>query len=133
MPAMARAADAVQKLDNIEPALRRLERLTFLLDEAIRVPGTKWRIGLDGIAGFIPGVGDSITGLIALYPVLEAWRLGAPAGLLARMLLNVGIDTAVGSVPVLGDLFDLTFKSNRRNIELLRRHLHRERGIAPKP
>lgn len=127
---MARAFDSVEKMDAIEPVLRRLDRLAFLLDEAVRVPGTKWRIGLDGIAGFIPGIGDGITGLIALYPIIEAWRMGAPASLLARMLANVGIDTAVGSVPVLGDLFDMAFKSNRRNIELLRQHLHRQRGPA---
>ena len=103
--------------------LRRLDRFAHLLDEAFRIPGTRWRIGLDGLAGFVPGIGDGVTALVALYPVLEAYRHGAPPALLARMLANLGIDTAVGAVPILGDIFDVAFKANRRNVELLRRHL----------
>jgi hypothetical protein len=113
-------------LDRREAAaasLRRLDRFAFLLDEAFRVPGTRWRIGLDGLVGFVPGLGDAATALVALYPIVEAWRHGAPPALIGRMLANLGIDTAVGSVPLLGDLFDVAFKANRRNVELLRRHL----------
>jgi hypothetical protein len=108
---------------DIEAVLRRLDRFAFLLDAALRIPGTRWRIGLDGLLGFIPGLGDAATSLIALYPVIEAWRLGAPPAVLARMLGNLGLDLAVGAVPLLGDVFDVAFKANRRNVHLLRRHL----------
>jgi hypothetical protein len=109
--------------DAVETVLRRLDRFAFLLDEAFRVPGTRWRVGLDGIVGIVPGIGDGVTALVALYPLIEAWRHGAPPALLAKMLANLGIDTAVGAVPILGDIFDARFKTNRRNVELLRQHL----------
>lgn len=104
-------------------ALRRLDRLAHLMDGAFRLPGTRWRFGLDGLLGFVPGAGDSVTALVSLYVLVEAWRLGAPPGLVLRMLGNVGLDWAVGSVPLVGDFFDLAFKANRRNLDLLRRHL----------
>lgn len=103
-------------------AIERLERLAFWLDERFRVPGTNWRIGLDGLLGLVPGVGDTATALLSLYLVLEAKRLGVPNGLILRMLANVGLDAAVGSLPLFGDLFDFAFKANRRNLRLLRRH-----------
>ncbi|MEK0084828.1 DUF4112 domain-containing protein [Benzoatithermus flavus] len=120
---MAQRSFAGSPASSIEHTLRRLDLLAFLLDEAVRIPGTRWRIGLDGLIGIVPGIGDAVTGLLALYPVLEAWRYGAPAHLIARMLANLGVDVAVGAVPVLGDIFDVGFKANRRNVELLRRHL----------
>ena len=104
-------------------ALRRLERLAYWLDGAFRLPGTRWRFGLDGILGLVPGAGDSLTAVAGAYIILEAWRLGVPSNVIARMLGNIGIDWAVGSVPVLGDVFDFAFKSHRRNVDLLRRHL----------
>ena len=122
---MARTAPLGIERAGVEATLRRLDRFAHLLDEAFRIPGTRWRIGLDGLAGFVPGIGDGVTALVALYPIIEAYRHGAPAGLIGRMLANLGIDTAVGAVPVLGDIFDVTFKANRRNVELLRRHLSR--------
>lgn len=109
----------------IDASLQRLERFAFLLDEAFRVPGTRWRVGLDGLVGLVPGIGDAATALIALYPIIEAWRHGAPTSLIARMLGNLGVDTAVGAVPLVGDLFDMRFKANRRNVDLLRKHLRR--------
>lgn len=111
----------------VEATMRRLDTFAHLLDRAVRIPGTNWRIGLDGIAGFIPGIGDSVTALVSLYPVLEAWRHGAPPALLLRMLGNVGLDGLVGSVPVAGDLFDVFFKANTRNVALLREHLRTRR------
>lgn len=122
--AAAITADAAAALAPADPAaLRRLERLARLLDGAFRVPGTRWRFGLDGLAGLVPGVGDSLTALVGLYMLLEARRAGAPGGLLARMLGNVAVDWAAGSVPVLGDLFDFAFKANKKNLELVEKHL----------
>jgi hypothetical protein len=105
------------------PRLQRLERLAHWMDGAFRVPGLGWRFGLDGILGLVPGAGDTVAGLVGLYMLLEARRLGAPSAVILRMLANLGLDLAVGSVPVLGDVFDFAFKANRRNLDLLRRHL----------
>ena len=102
-------------------ALARLERLVRLLDDRFSLGG--FRFGLDGLVGLIPGVGDSFGLLASAYIVLEAWRLGAPRGVLLRMVVNLLLDFFVGAVPVLGDLFDFGFKANRRNFNLLRRAL----------
>jgi hypothetical protein len=106
--------------------IARLESVAALLDTAFVVPGTNFRFGFDGLVGLVPGVGDALTTAVSLWLVKEAHALGAPGHLIARMLANVGIDFAVGAVPVLGDAFDLIWKSNRRNLHLLRRHLERE-------
>lgn len=121
----ARATWGDVPADPVEASLRRLDRFALILDEAFRIPGTRWRIGLDGMIGLVPGIGDALTAAIALYPLAEGWRHGVPKRLLARMLGNVGFDAAVGAIPILGDIFDLRFKSNRRNVELLRRHFRR--------
>ncbi|WP_158045915.1 DUF4112 domain-containing protein [Skermanella pratensis] len=110
-----------------------LERLADLLDSRWRIPGTRIPIGLDGIASIIPVVGDSATGVVAAYLVFQAARLGVPRSTLLRMLGNVGVDWAVGSIPVVGTLFDIGFKANRRNMRLLREHLERDRGPAERP
>jgi hypothetical protein len=94
-----------------------------LLDDAIRVPGTKLRFGIDPIVGMIPGLGDLLGGAASAYIILEAARAGAPASVLLRMTMNVGMDTIVGTVPLVGDLFDFAWKSNSRNAELLARHV----------
>ena len=112
----------------VRAALRRVEQLAYWLDDRFRVPGTRFRIGLDGLVGLIPGVGDAVTNLLTAYIVYEAWRLGIPTSTLLRMLANLGIDTVVGVVPVLGDLLDIGFKANRRNLKLLHRHLT-EHGV----
>jgi hypothetical protein len=90
-----------------------------VLDTAVRIPGTPVRFGLDAVLGLIPGVGDVVGAAAAGYIVLAAARLGAPPSVLVRMLLNVGVDTVVGAVPLLGDLFDIGFKANSRNVRLL--------------
>jgi hypothetical protein len=105
---------------------RRVERLTYLahlLDDRFRIPGTRHRIGLDGLIGLVPGIGDAATTLVSLYIVLEARRLGLPATKLARMGLNVGVDALLGAVPLVGDLFDVAWKANRRNLWLVLEHL----------
>ena len=106
-----------------QAALRRVERLAYWLDDRYRVPGTRFRVGFDGIIGLIPGVGDAVTSTLTAYIIYEAWRLGVPTSTLARMLANLGIDGVVGIVPVVGDLLDIGYKANRRNLKLLHRHL----------
>ena len=102
----------------------RVEGLEQLLERAIRLPGG-FRIGLDSIVGLVPVAGDVLTGAMGLYLVWEARNLGMSGWALARMLGNVGIDTALGMVPVAGDLFDFIFKSNSKNMRLIKRHLDR--------
>ena len=103
--------------------LERAERLAFLLDDAIRIPGTSFRIGLDPLIGLVPGLGDAIGALASAWIVVEAARFGAPRAVLARMLYNIGIDSLIGAVPGPGDLFDFVWKSDAKNVALLRRHL----------
>ena len=108
-------------------SLTRVRTVSDLLDNALRVPGTNIRVGLDPLVGLIPGVGDLVGGLASAYIILEAARAGAPTSVLLRMLGNVGIDTALGAIPVAGDLFDVGWKSNARNVRLLERHLEAPR------
>ena len=106
-----------------EARLRRLEAFADLLDARFRIPGTGWRFGLDSVVGLVPGIGDAATAAIALWVLWQSHRLGASKAVLARMAGNVALDAVFGSVPLVGDIFDATFKSNRRNVMLLRRHL----------
>jgi hypothetical protein len=108
-----------------EQSLRRLDSLSYLLDNSIPIPGTGRRFGLDAVIGLIPGFGDATGALMSAYIVVQAARLGAPAASLVRMLLNVGIEAVVGAIPFAGDLFDAWFKSNARNVALLRSELAR--------
>lgn len=94
-----------------------------MLDSAIRIPGTGIRAGADSIIGLVPVVGDLAGAALSGYIVLASARLGAPASTLLRMLLNIAIDTVVGSVPVLGDMFDVGWRANIKNADLLDRHL----------
>jgi hypothetical protein len=102
-----------------------LRQLARLLDAAVRVPGTNIRFGLDAVLGLIPGAGDIAGGLLSTFIILQAAKLGAPRSVLARMVMNVGVDSIVGAVPILGDLFDVGWKSNLRNTELLERYVDR--------
>lgn len=99
--------------------LRRAERLARMLDTRWRIPGTPVRFGIDSIVGLIPGVGDTIMVLPSLWMMHVAYRHGAPKRTIAKMAGNAGVDYVVGSVPLLGDIFDLFFKSHRRNATLL--------------
>jgi hypothetical protein len=110
-----------------EERIARVEALATLLDTALVVPGTNLRFGFDALIGLVPGIGDAVTMAVSLWLVKEARALGAPGHLVARMLGNIAIDSVVGAVPLLGDAFDLVWKSNRRNLHLLRRHLESER------
>jgi Domain of unknown function (DUF4112) len=103
--------------------LARARALTRLLDSAAKIPGTGIRFGLDPVLGVVPGLGDVCGAALAGYLVLLAQRLGAPRAVVLRMLTNVAVDTACGTVPVLGDAFDVAFKSSTRNLALLERAL----------
>lgn len=103
--------------------LKRLRALSYILDNAIPIPGTPYRIGIDPILGLIPGGGDIAGALLSAYIVFSAGMLGAPKDSLVQMLLNIVLESVVGTVPVLGDLFDATWKANVKNLELLETHL----------
>jgi hypothetical protein len=104
-------------------ARERLARLAFLLDSAWRVPGIGIRFGADALLGLVPGVGNLATTALSAYLIHEAWRLGLPRVALLRMIGNVALDSAVGAVPVLGNVVDLFWRANRRNMAILARHL----------
>lgn len=111
--------------------IERLEALARLLDTRFTLPGTGVRFGLDGLLGLIPGVGDTVTGLISAYLIAEAAKMGARKRTVLRMAWNAGLDLVLGAIPVVGDLFDFAFKANRKNVGLLLReqaHLTANRG-----
>ncbi|GJE02934.1 MULTISPECIES: DUF4112 domain-containing protein [Methylobacterium] len=114
-----------------EQTLARLELMAHILDTAFVIPGINRRIGLDAVMGLLPVVGDAVSTAISSYIIWEARRLGAPRWLIGRMIANTAIDGVVGVVPLVGDLFDAAFKANRRNVELLRRHLERSGKLKP--
>ncbi len=100
-----------------------LQRVEILLDEAFRIPGTSLRFGLDGVIGLVPGLGDVLAGLLSLLIPLAAWTRGLPYITLLRMAANLALGVLIGSIPLVGDVFDIAWKANRRNYQLLRRHL----------
>ena len=99
------------------------------MDTAFVVPGTGIRFGVDGLIGLVPGIGDFVTTALSLYLVHEAWQLGAPRHVIGRMLANVALDGVIGAVPVAGDVFDVMWRANRRNVRILREWIDRE-GFA---
>jgi hypothetical protein len=109
--------------------IARINALATLLDTALVIPGTGVRFGLDAVIGLVPAVGDLVTTLLSLFVVHEAYQLGAPRHLLARMLGNVALDGLFGAVPVVGDAFDVMWRANRRNIRLLREWLDRQDDV----
>ncbi len=113
-------------LDRSPAAVRaRLEALETSLEGSFRVPGTRHRFGLDAILGLVPVLGDVLGGLMSTYFIWEARNLGMSKWQLTRMGANVVIDTALGFVPVVGDVFDFAFRSNRRNLRIVKKHLDR--------
>ncbi|MEI9969086.1 MAG: DUF4112 domain-containing protein [Terracidiphilus sp.] len=100
-----------------------LRNLEILLDEAFPIPGTRIRFGLDAIVGLVPGIGDVLAGLASIVFPLAGWIRGLPYITLVRMVVNLGIGVLVGSIPLLGDAFDIAWKANRRNYRLLTLHL----------
>ena len=106
--------------------IARLDKLATLLDVAFRIPFTKFRFGVDGLIGLAPGFGDVVTTGLSLWIVHEAYQLGVPRPVLLRMLGNVAIDGMIGAVPVAGDVFDVLWRGNKRNVRILREHFERE-------
>lgn len=98
-----------------------LERLSWMMDDLFRIPGIGWRFGIDALAGLIPGFGDTATSLVSFYILASAVRYRVPKITLFRMGVNLGIDYLVGALPFVGDLFDAWWKSNQRNVQLLRK------------
>ena len=109
--------------------LRNLRKLSNLLDKSLGIPGTPYSIGLDPIIGLVPGGGDLVTGLLSFYIVFTAARLGLPRETLVRLVSNILIDVFVGSFPIFGDLFDVAWKANSKNMDLLEQHFSVPRTI----
>jgi hypothetical protein len=107
-----------------EERLYRLHWLSRILDTALSIPGTSLRFGLDGVLGLIPGIGDPMGALLSSYVIFESARVGAPKRLLLRMIGNVALESLIGVIPLLGDLFDFGWKANVRNLALLRANQH---------
>jgi len=101
----------------------RVRKLTTILDSSLRIPFTHRTVGLDPILGLVPWAGDAIGALLSGYLVWESARLGVSRGTLVRMLLNVALETVIGVIPLIGDLFDAAWKANSRNLKMLERHL----------
>ena len=113
-----------------QQSLARLDVLAKLMDSSFTLPGTNIRMGLDGIIGLVPIAGDLISGMISSYIIWEARRLGASRWVIGRMMTNTLIDTTFGIVPVVGDAFDILFRSNIRNLALLKKHLAKKGIVA---
>ena len=112
--------------------LDRLERVAHRMDSLFRIPGTRIRVGFDSILGLVPGVGDALALAPAGYIIHQGWRMGASRRVLGRMVWNTGVDALLGSIPLIGDIFDVGNKANRKNVALLRAHLA-ETKRAPEP
>jgi len=118
-------------LGNDPAAIRqRIEAMEALLERAMVIPGTSYRIGLDAIVGLVPVVGDFVTAAMGAYIVWEARNLGLPKWRLWHMAANIGFDTALGAIPLVGDAFDLVFRSNSKNLKIIRRHLDKHHPAA---
>ncbi len=111
-------------------ALARLEALAKVMDSAFKIPGTEVRMGFDALLGLVPVIGDAISGAISSYLIWEAKKLGVPKLVLGRMVANTAIDTALGSIPFVGDMFDVAYRSNSKNVALLRRHLEKTHAVT---
>lgn len=112
--------------------IERLERLAVQMDSLVRIPGTRIRFGLDTILGLVPGVGDALALAPSVYILREGHRAGVSGHTKGRMIANMGIDWLIGSIPLVGDLFDIGYKSKIRNVALIRDHLERTGQAVPR-
>ncbi len=108
---------------DVQSIRQRVEAMEMLLERSFKLPGTNFPIGLDSIIGLIPVLGDIVTTALGAYIVWEARNLGLPKWKLWRMAGNIAVDTAIGAVPVVGDAADVLFRSNTRNLRIIRKHL----------
>ncbi len=113
------AASVARQTSDYAARIARLRRLAWALDARFGIPGTRFRFGLNSLLGLAPAVGDVLLALVSLYIVWEARQLGAPTSVLGRMIVNISVEVVGGAVPLVGDLFDVVFKANLRNIALL--------------
>lgn len=120
-------AEPYESDETLPSDLRAMRRFAHLLDRAIAIPGTRQHVGLDSAIGLVPGVGDAFAALISLVFIASAWRHRVPGRILFRMTGNILVDLGIGVIPVVGDLFDIAFKDNLRNVELLIRWRDRTR------
>jgi hypothetical protein len=114
----------------VEASVARIEALARLMDDMFVIPGTNTRVGLDAVIGLVPVVGDLISQAISSYLIWEARRLGVSRLVIGRMVANTAIDTVVGIVPFVGDAFDVAFRANRKNVNLLKAHLAKHGHVA---
>ena len=113
----------MNSFDKRQQQYQRLDKLSWLLDSSIKIPFTNRTIGLDGLIGLVPGVGDVAGGAISGYIILKALSLGVPTLVIVRMVINMIIEGMIGVIPFFGDIFDFIFKSNRRNVRLMKSYL----------
>ena len=111
--------------ESVSQTLSRLDALARIMDSAFRIPGTEIVMGFDALIGLVPVIGDAVASAIGGYIIWEAKRLGVSRLTIARMAANTTIDTVLGSIPILGDVFDVAYKSNRKNVALLKAHLEK--------
>ena len=107
---------------DIATRLARIRRVAWVVDAAFHIPGTRFRFGLNSLIGLAPGAGDAVLGIVSLYTLQQAHAMGVPAPKLARMIGNIVLEVAAGSIPVAGDLFDVALKANLRNVRIVERH-----------
>ena len=110
--------------------LKKLEQLARLLDSSFRIPGTSFQMGLDSLIGLIPGIGDTTGGIVSTYIIWQAARMGVPRVVLMRMGINVVFDSILGAIPIVGDIFDIAFKANRKNVQLLSNYYQSPRAAV---
>ena len=121
MQAMGKVVGA-SRAERFRAAERRIGRVTRMLDELVSVPGTPVKVGLDPVIGLVPVVGDAVAAGVGAWVIAEAARFGVPRVVLGRMVLNLLVDLGIGAIPLIGDVYDLFFRSNSRNLDLFRRH-----------
>ena len=127
MPEKIHVPDVIEPDAKLPQDLVALRRFAYYMDEAFTVPGTNIKVGFDALLGLIPGIGDVIGGVLSTWIVIGALRHRVPARIIARMVLNIGIDLVFGAVPVAGDVFDFLYEENVKNMRLLEKHRDRRR------
>jgi len=128
----AQGRPMVEPLDgpvsDVDGAMQRLDAIAKVMDSLIAIPGTNFRVGADSVIGLVPVIGDLASQVVSAYLIWEARRLGASRWLIGRMIANSAVDTVFGAVPLVGDVFDMAFRANKRNMALLRGHLEKQRA-----